>query len=44
MLLNGVLKKSASDGQPYKNRNEHNRMPRWSNERAARQAKSKVWV
>jgi hypothetical protein len=32
MLLCGVLKETASDGQPYKNRNENNRMPKWSYE------------
>src|SRR6266436_470706 len=34
-LLYAVLKETANDGQPHKNSNEHNRMPRWGNERAA---------
>src|ERR1700676_119833 len=35
VLVYGVLKETANDGQSYKNSNEHNRMPRWGNERAA---------
>ena len=31
----GVLKETTNDRQRYKNSNEHNRMPRWGNERAA---------
>src|SRR6266446_6388415 len=44
MLLYAVLKETANDGQPHKNSNEHNRMPRWSNERTAGEARSKVRV
>jgi hypothetical protein len=28
LLLYGVLKETTNDGQPHKNGNEHNRMPR----------------
>jgi hypothetical protein len=44
MLLCGVLKEIAYHGQSYKNRNENNRMPRRSNERAARRARGKVRI
>jgi len=44
MLICGVLKETASDGETYKNSNENNRMPRWGDERAARRVRSKVRV
>ena len=35
VLLCSVLEETASDGQPYKNGNEHNRVPGRGDERAA---------
>ena len=35
VLLCGVLKETANDGNSYKNRNKYNRVPRRGNERAA---------
>jgi hypothetical protein len=42
MPLYGVLKETVHEGEAYKNSNENNRMPRWSDERAARRVRSKV--
>jgi hypothetical protein len=44
VLLCGVLKETATDGNPNKNRNKQNRMPPWGDERAARRARSKVYI
>jgi hypothetical protein len=44
MLIYGVLKETAEDGETDKNSNENNRMPRWGDERAARRVRSKVRV
>jgi hypothetical protein len=40
MLLYGVLEQAAHSGQPDKNADENNRMPRWSNERTTRRSES----
>jgi hypothetical protein len=43
-LLYTVLKETAHDREPYKNPNENRRLPRWSDKRAARWARSKVRI
>ncbi len=44
LLLHGVLKETTHDGQPHKNCNKHNPMPRWGNEGAARWSRTEVCV